>query len=263
MKKYVVLATNDVPKYIFYTPLVCWAWNKIDWHPIVFYNGAIGNGFGDICDLTIDLKIPFTPAFLSVDKYPSETVVQVSRLYGSCIYGVKKHDYLMTSDVDMLPLSDYWKPSPEPIAITSWGHNLSNEHYPICYLGMSASNWKRVMILNQHEVDYNRVIEEELSNRHITWTTDQDIITNYLDSIHDDIILIDRKVDKRTSYPIGRVDRSAWTLDHKQYIDAHLPHDILTNEKSYQKVMALLHHIWPSENFKWFEKYYRDFKKLL
>ena len=75
--------------------------------------------------------------------------------------------------------------------------------------------------------------------------------------------LIDREVDKRTGYPIGRVDRSAWTLDHKVFIDAHLPHDILTNEKSYQKVMNLLHHIWPTENFKWFEEYYRDFKKLI
>lgn len=259
MKKFVVLATNDVPKYMFYTPLVCWAWNKIGWHPIVFYQGAIGNGFEHFCDFS-GHEIQFTRVLLEVDKFPSATVAQVSRLYGSCVSGVKKHDYLMTSDVDMLPLSDYWHIDSRKI--TSWGHNLSNEHYPVCYIGMQSRLWENVMNING--VDYNKAIKEDLElYQPITWTVDQDIITKRIDWMAVKLNLIDREVDKRTGYPIGRVDRSAWTLDHKVFIDAHLPHDILTNEKSYQKVMNLLHHIWPTENFKWFEEYYRDFKKLI
>lgn len=257
MKKFVVLATNDVPKYLFYTPLVCWAWNKIGWHPIVFFYGSIAKGFGQICDLTLKQNINFQPAILKVEGYPSETIVQVSRLYGSCLSDYP-HDYMMTSDIDMLPLSDYWQGN----LVTSWGSNLSNEHYPIAYIGMPVVEWQEVMEI--YEDDYNALIKNDLDKiSPIKWTTDQDLITKRLDAYNGKIKLIDREIDKRTGYPIGRVDRSAWTLDHKVFIDAHLPHDILTNEKSYQKVMNLLTHIWPNESFKWFEEYYRDFKKLI
>lgn len=262
MKKYVVLSVNENPKYLFYTPLVCWAWARIGWHPIVFCSGPVDARLGFICDFTIDHKIPMLPAMVNVPEYPSDTIAQVSRLYGSCVYGVKGEDYLMTSDIDMLPLSNYWHVS--ELRITSWGHNLSDEHYPIAYIGMTTSLWRSVMRTEGY--DYNSEIKNDLMFKQfqpLKWTTDQDIITRRIDMTAAPLNLIDRPVDKRTGYPIGRVDRSAWHLNHDQFIDAHLPHDILTNEKSYKNVMELLHHVWPAEDFKWFEDYYREFKKLL
>lgn len=261
MKKYIVLSVNENPKYLFYTPLVCWAWHKIGWHPIVFCAGPMNDKLGFICDFTIDYRIPMLPAMVSVTEYPSETVAQVSRLYGACVYGVKPEDYLMTSDIDMLPLSNYWIVMR---GITSWGHNLSNEHYPICYIGMECYLWRNVMRTEGY--DYNEEMRQDLAIKDyhpIKWTTDQDIITHRIDTTAVKLTLINREVDKRTGYPIGRVDRSAWHLHHDQFIDAHLPHDILTNEKSYNNVMELLRKIWPSEDFGWFEQYYRDFKRLL
>jgi hypothetical protein len=245
--KYVVISTNEVPKYRFYQPLVEWAWRKLDWGVITF-NVGIECG---------DNRWP-----VECSGYKSETVAQVSRLYGACV--TKPGDYLMTSDVDMLPLSDYWKPKFDDI--TCYGRDLTDYHYPICYIGMNHDNWSLVMDLDGP--DYDKYISQDLifsrQSKNV-WCFDQDLITKNINKTwhRDKLTLVDRGTDKRTGYPIGRVDRSNWRLDHSVLIDAHLPHDILTSEDSFKKVINLLHTVWPSEDFKWFIQYYKDFKKTL
>lgn len=113
--------------------------------------------------------------------------------------------------------------------------------------------------------NYIRDIKQDLDSRpknSNAWLWDQDIITERLKK-YKIIFRVDRGIDRRTGYPIGRVDRSNWTLDHKTFIDAHLPHDILTNDKSFHNVMQLLHTVWPKEDWKWWLEYTKQFKKLL
>ena len=38
-EKYIVLSTNWNPDYLYYTPIVCWAWERFGWTPIVMLNG--------------------------------------------------------------------------------------------------------------------------------------------------------------------------------------------------------------------------------
>jgi hypothetical protein len=195
-----------------------------------------------------------------IEGYKSETIAQVSRLYGACV----ADGMIMTGDIDMLPLSDYWQP--ELDIVTTYGRDLTDYHYPICYVAMHTSRWMRVMKLfgDGDSKDYNSFIHRDLRQQENMWGLDQDIITERLLSYgKDKITHIDRGTDPRTGYPIGRVDRSHWTLDHPQLIDCHLPHDCLHNPQSYNKVMELLHKVWPNENFDWWENYHKEFKKLL
>lgn len=262
--KYVVLSTNDTPKYLFYTPLVCWAWRKFDWNSVLFFhlsdNSRNAHVRFNLVSQFLD-DVYFYP-LVDCSGFKSETIVQVSRLYAGAVI---EDGLLMTSDIDMLPLSDYWHPL--ETEFTSYGRDLTDYHYPICFLAGNANQWRRIM--DYHSSDaYDWFIEQDLyswSAKHKdTWTLDQQIITEMVLSYGKHrITRIDRGTDKRTGYPIGRVDRSAWHLNHDQFIDAHLPHDILTNEKSFRNVMELLRKIWPAEDFGWFEQYYRDFKRLL
>jgi hypothetical protein len=41
MKRYIVLGVNENPKYLYYLPLVTWAWRKIGWEPFIFYVGKV------------------------------------------------------------------------------------------------------------------------------------------------------------------------------------------------------------------------------
>lgn len=262
MKRYVVLGVNENPKYLYWVPLVTWAWRRLDWDVILFYSGL---QFDQRAVLSIQKTAQIeksTWGVRSINGYKSDTLSQVSRLYGSLIVG-KPNSIVMTSDVDMLPLSNYWNPS--DLNVTCYGRDLTDYHYPICYCAMTATKWIDVMLYTDE--DYNVCLEQDLNERpknSNAWLWDQDILTERLNRYGKKLLtLIPRGTDKRTGYPIGRVDRSHWTLDHPKLIDAHLPHDILTNDASFHKVMELLHHCWPKEDFKWFINYHREFKKLL
>lgn len=253
MDKLVSIGVNNVPKYLYYIPLVKWAWEQFGWRTIIFHVGP-ANKLTHLIDKISEGKVVFDVRQLSEWDYPSETVAQVLRFYAyshTC-------SFIMLSDSDMIPLSDYWNPHPDNV--TCYGRDLSDEHYPCCYVAMSSKNWRNVMGDKINQVKFD--LKEHYPKAKNKWTTDQNILTEKLSKIEDKI-LIDRGIDPKTNYPIGRVDRSRWSLNHTQLIDAHLPHDILTNDESYKKVCALLSHVWPTQDFSWYHSYHKEFKKLL
>lgn len=285
MKKYIILSVNDNPKYLFHVPLVCWGWKKLGWHPFLFIhepNRKEGDeGDYDIIDLSI-IERTICPTFWlpDINPYKSETIAQVSRLYAASL--IKSDSYLMTSDIDMLPLSNYWQPDVDKITV--YGRDLTDYHYPICYIGAKAPVWHSLMDIKPLEsygeicsfdqstasIDCDDLCREELRSymrrdmrmQANMWTLDQDLITERINNSN----FIPERIDRGTyknGYPVGRVDRSAWTLNHKRFIDAHLPHDILTNDQSFKKVLQLLHEVWPKENWNWWVSYYKEFKKMM
>lgn len=281
MKKYIVLSVNDNVDYLYFTPLTCWAWRQFGWEPILFYKDSDKNII-DLERLVWDAaKNPITHLLADQEGYRSDTITQISRLYGACIQddGVDWNGhrygrcYMMTGDIDMLPLSDYWKPmSDQP---TVWGHDLTGfGHYPICYIGMTASAWRLVMKMYEHRsgFGYDEMIKRDLDTLpqakdpdfYKYWFSDQDLITARLNEYgKEKITFINRgKNPKHTDYAFGRVDRGAWSLDHAQLIDAHLEQQTHHNPDKIRRLFELLRHVWPQEDFTWFEDYTDEFKKL-
>jgi hypothetical protein len=265
MKKYVVLSVNENPKYLFYLPLTAWAWRYFGWEVMLFMDGL--NDQPPIFELAHSYSPPLIKfgSKLLVDGYKSETVTQISRLYGACV--LPTDSYIMTGDLDMIPLSDYWKP--DESKITVWGHDLTSyQHVPICYIGMPAQRWIEVMGITSN--DYNAMIKRDLDRMpnaksqvfHEWWSVDQQLITDRINACQ-----FEKDFVYRGTYPNGyakgRVDRSAWHLNHEQFIDAHLMRDIYINEVNFNKTMELLHKVWPDEEFTWFKEYTNEFKKLL
>jgi hypothetical protein len=257
MKKYIVLSVNDNPDYLFHVPLTVWAWRKLGWEPIVFFHGESGK-----IKITTDFELKYLVADLQdIPEYQSETITQVSRLYGACV----ADGYIMTGDIDMLPLSDYWKPDLNKLTV--YGRDLTDYHYPICYIGAPSMIWKHVMDLVDN--DYNTMIKQDLDSmpqakgaKNVRWVTDQDLITERINNSTYIPERVDRGTDKRTGYPVGRIDRSNWKLDHAQYIDCHMYHGIQNDETKFKKTLDMLHTVWPQEDFKWWIEYYKEFKKL-
>lgn len=248
------LGVDNNPKYLFYIPLVRWAWEQFGWETFVFFIGKQTEISQFVESIIDDYNY-----YLDTDGYRTDTIAQVSRLYA----GWELQDHLiMTSDCDIIPLSNYWQPN--EYKITCYGRDLSDEHFPICFICMDSSDWQEVMKAEFYEIerDMNKDLALYVPKAKNIWTVDQNMITERLNQFSGKI-LVNRGVDPKTGYPVGRVDRSHWTLDHSVFIDAHLPHDILTNEESFKKVLQLLHTAWPKQDFKWFVNYYKEFKKLL
>lgn len=252
MKGTIIISTNEEAKYLHLLPLTVWCWKQFGWSTIIFYCSDKKELHRLIYDNTDAEWFKLNP----VDGFKTSTVAQVSRLYGACVTS----GMVMTADADMLPLSNYWKI--DYGQIHCYGRDLTDYHYPICFILMHSDFWKKVMNINSD--DFNSHIKRDLVHSDYEWVTDQNLITEKLLAFgKEKITHIDRGTDPRTGYPIGRVDRSHWTLEHQTLIDAHLPHDILHNPQSYNKVMELLHKVWPNEDFTWWENYTTEFKKLL
>lgn len=255
MDRLISIGVNNNPKYLYYIPLVKWCWEQFGWETFVFF---VGNN--NKCSDYVERVINGYGYYIHESQYKSETVAQCSRMYVASVY--PEDAFFMLSDADILPLVSYWQPYFDQI--TCYGRDLSDEHFPMCFVAMDSKRWKSVMdiqIDNSIDDMFRHIALYQPKAKNI-WTLDQNILTDRLNK-RKDKVLIDRGIDPITHYPIGRVDRSSWTLKHRHLIDCHAPHDILTNDSSFHKVMELLHTVWPKEDFKWFINYHREFKKLL
>ena len=124
MRKAVVIAHNGNPDYSFYVPIVNWLWRKLGWEVI-------------ITDISREIE------FKELKEYRTETISQCVRLYAANYYPF--YDYILVSDADMIPLSNYWNPDFKDI--TSYGRDLTDYHFPMAYIGMNVDNWCKVMEL--------------------------------------------------------------------------------------------------------------------
>lgn len=214
--KTIVLSTNDNQNYFGYLPFVQQAWNNLGWHTLTFYLGE---------KKIVSTKENRIIKIIKSKVLRDETMVQVSRLFACCI----SDEYLMTSDVDMLPLSNYWKPDEK--IITTWGRDLTDYgHYPICYIGMPAEKWRNVMgleksdtisdIIEKYLIAYPKAFSDKWTE---WWQVDQDIITEKLLLLNPVVI---ERGKNGCCLAARRADRSDWnnTKDISYLIDAHLPH---------------------------------------
>jgi len=261
--RYVVISVNSVAKYSYYLPIVSWAWRRYGWTPFLMFEGELNR-------VAWETMVPETIA-IQLNPVPginSDTLVQVARLF-ACNF--IKEGYIMTSDADMIPLSNYFNPKED--CITCYGRDLTDYHYPMCFIGMPANKWREVTDTKMWEGHDKKMhwIERALQNREDArssdnqkrWVADQNIITEYLIKYGIDQIIHENRGMYPNGYPIGRIDRSAWSLDHQQYIDCHAPHDVLENPESFDRLMAMLHKVWPSEDWQWMIDYTEKFKKSI
>jgi hypothetical protein len=268
MKKYIVLSVNDNVDYLYFTPLTCWAWRKFGWEPIVFYHRSKNTLEKQLLELMVFEKSGVKVVCLdSIDGYRSDTITQISRLYASWV--VNEPSYLMTGDIDMIPLSDYWKPDPNKVTV--YGHDLTGfGHFPICYIGGPDVYWSYFMNNIGHGV--NESIKRDLDTLpqakdpdfYKYWFSDQDLITERLKQYGTGKIDFINRGQGSHGYARGRVDRAngGWVFNQPELIDAHLMHQTHHSEEKTQKLYDLLHHVWPEEDFTWFKNYTDEFKKL-
>lgn len=240
MKKYVVISSDNNDSYLFLTSIITWAWNKLGWNVIVIipaHSNKTSLIEKYITDLGGENKISYLPDLTGyIDR--TETVAQCCRLYASGIID----GLIMTSDADMLPLSDYWHPQENEI--TAYGRNLSDRHYVMCYIAMDDKKWKDTLDIewnmeNSLIKDFSKREDVNSDNWEEWWQSDQNFITEKLNNAR--VVNIDRPINSETGYPVGRVDRSAWdkSLLQKERIDAHLFRKGYEDE-NWNKILTLI-----------------------
>ena len=221
MKKTVILSSNDNESYLPYLPYVQKAWNTLGWDTLTFYSGEkelVSSANNQIVNLDINIK------------YKAVTQIQVSRLFG--------HKYIkgliMTADIDMIPLCNYWNPKLEEI--TCFGSDLTKfKHHPICYIAASHDTWNKLI----PEASVVELLDKYPKAKRFSncWDVDQDIITERVNSA-------DKKISKnirlrgfnKYNLAYGRIDRYKWNETKEsedEKIDAHMPHPFNKDSADY------------------------------
>jgi hypothetical protein len=212
MKKTTILSTDDNENYISYLPYIQQAWNTLGWDTLTFYLGS-----KNIPSTKKNQIIKINP----ITGYRDCTVVQVSRLLA---YKYIQEGIIMTSDVDMMPLSNYWNPQYDQI--TCYGYDLTHfQQIPMCYIAANSNNWKSLIQSDSIESLLDQTSFGKSNNFNEWWFTDQLIITNKILEYTQKPVFINRGFSTN-NLAKGRIDRVAWDLTKNEdslKIDAHMP----------------------------------------
>lgn len=163
---------------------------------------------------TLRLQLP------TINGVRTETMAQAGRLYASSY--LPENSLVMTCDVDLIPLSDYWHPQQD--AITVYGHDLTDyTYYPMGYVAMKKEKWEEVMMLSANinkdmERDFDLTKAAYSDNWETWWNVDWDLLTKRLEKYKNEIRFINRGRRSDAPFAFGRIDRG----DSMKWIEA--PH---------------------------------------
>lgn len=241
MDKIVVVSTNNNPDYYWFAPYIEKAWNSLGWTvAMVVTHDVDVNQINFSSEKNIILKMPNVP------ELRTETIAQAGRLYAANF--LSGDNLIMTSDMDLLPLQDYWHPDPNDITI--YGHDLTwRTYYPMGYIAMTGVNWKKQMKLslntkedllrdaNETKIAFSDKWEE-------WWNFDWDLITKRLKPFADQIKFIDRGQTKK-GLALGRIDRADWLgTQDQEWIDAHCENNNVRHPEKIEKFLKVFEKVY-------------------
>ena len=219
----VVFSTNGHRDYEFFAPLAAHAWRVFGWEPLI---GTLG--LTDLVAATLrehNVRCAPIEPVLALECH-AITAVQTCRLYLAAAQ--PDNTYVMTSDVDMLPLSDFW-PKDGKNRITGWditGYPKEAAQVPICYVQATGAVWKEMM-RPAADCDWLEAtvagVGEIPGGVKGRWDADQELLTARVRAYGE------HRFEKFMRYDragIGRVCRSGWNegvarLARTPQIDCH------------------------------------------
>jgi len=237
MERIVILSTNNNPDYFHYLPYQLKAWNSYGWKVCVLKTH----------DVTAELIADYVITLPQFDGVRVETVAQASRLYAA--NHLPEDALLMTCDMDLIPLSDYWHPNPNNITI--YGHDLTwHSFYPMGYCAMTGAKWKeKFKLTGDTEYDMglaflkykDMVTSPDFS---VYWDFDWTFLTDTLKPFKNDLTFVDRgQIDiAGATLAKGRIDRyniAATQNQPEPFIDLHGHNTSMSNPERLAEFVSI------------------------
>lgn len=251
MNRYVVISTNNNPDYFEYIPFQEQAWANFGWGLIIMTTPDFNPvNFETRLSSTMVCRLPV------INEIRTQTLAQMGRLYAAHYIG--GNPLLMTCDMDLIPLSNYW--NPDPNRITNYGHDLTgHSFFPMGYTAMSADKWKEVMkITSNTREDILRDCELTLikgekaaysQDWETWWNTDWRLLTDRLTPYKKEMVVIERGKRKvqpnKGTYAFGRVDRGdQMTVPNEPLIDMHCENHNVKAPDKWNKFLSIYESVY-------------------
>lgn len=235
MKRVVVVSTNNNPDYYFYLPYIEKAWNSYGWDLAVMVTQDV-----DITKLLVNNPSTMICRLPEVEGVRQESIAQAGRLYAANY--IMGYDLIMTSDMDLLPLSNYWNPNVWDITV--YGHDLTDfSYFPMGYTAMNKEKWFDAMRLTGDtkadiERDANEYAYMVKSNEwEQWWNWDWRMLTDRLTGKE---IIHKHRGRQPNGFAYGRVDRgNSMQMISGELIDAHAENHNVQHPDKLNKFITL------------------------
>ena len=275
-KRKVILST-DVKNLFFtwFVPIVSLLWyEKMEWQPVILIVYLSEEDF----TLQINLIIKYAIASgievhkykhtLPTSKYPMKVSLTAVR-FGACVFDWPEDTYILTSDVDMWPLSadfynkeTYYNSAVHILYANGYGNPKSASEYAACYIGMKLSTWREVMKCHKGQDMMSFVAELRDFEGGNPWGIDQRGFTKRLKQWNG----FPNNVHFTSRNPrFDRIDRKyhknnyVWT---PQKVEAHVFRPAFTAE-NWPRIRAILSHVLDQEQMEWVDGYAEHICSLL
>lgn len=263
-----IISTTYDDNYLFYLPIVTWAWNKLG-VDVVCMVPDVKEYPQAICLLiNRTMKIMrFQTNSFTCPTHKEATYAQCSRLYACCL-DLPNDEVLITGDIDMAVFNKEFFEQLNDGNVHVVGADLVPAHqYPMCFIAMSVKTWRDVMWIQDGETSQHKLDQllGHLDCDHFRgnyWAKDQEEAWNHIVASVLSIIK-HMRASPGTQFATRRADRDGWPeVIPPDIIDAHLPRPGYTPE-NFAKILNLFQAMYPNENFDWMVDYRNEYIKLI
>ena len=240
MKRYVVVSSNNNPDYLFYIPYIEKAWNSLGWELCIMVTD-------DVKEIKINNPNTLVFKLPVINGLRTESIAQSGRLYSANYFDDEV--LLMTSDMDLLPLSYYWNPSSNDITI--YGHDLTDyTFYPMGYIAMTKTKWMLSMKLTNNTM--SDMYRDSAEYQHLAyandweswWNWDWTMITDRLKPLAD-VITFKNRGRQSNGFAYGRIDRgNSMAHVEGELIDAHCENNNVQHPDKLNKFLTIFESIY-------------------
>jgi hypothetical protein len=241
-KRIVVVSTSNKEDYYFYAPFIEKAWNDLGWQLCVMITAQTNEADLKLNNPeTVVIKMPV------IEGLREETIAQASRLYAANY--LPEDAVIMTSDMDLLPLQNYWNPKAEDITV--YGHDLTDyTYYPMGYTAMTGAMWKQIFKLNGDTANELVRDAKEIGLAYSDdwgqwWNHDWQLLTTRIKQSGIPVRFVNRGRRAGSCFAYGRVDRGdSMQTPNETLIDAHCENHNVQHPDKLSKFINLFESVY-------------------
>lgn len=272
--KAVISSTYD-DKYLYFLPIVCFCWQKLNVDVICFMpkpkdilTGRTKKEYDkDILVFGTAKNVGnIRLEFFEAPEHKEATYAQCSRLYGACL-DLPEDEVIITSDIDMAVFKV--PPFAHLGGFTVLGADLVPDgQLPMCYATATVKDWRDAFELNG--ITYQQALDRLLGEdecqdyRACRWSVDQEQLRIKIFNSNGSINLLTRS-NGQNQFAQNRYDRDdQFILDRlsPDTIDFHMNRPGY-EEKNFEIILTILKYHYPQDDFEWLKKYTEEYNKLL
>ena len=277
MNKYSILSVDSNPDYLFLAPITSAFWVEIGYTPFIM---VVDENFHPrMKNLVISLSESegaIIENLNHIEGFRTCNVAQISRLFAAASSLFKEDDYLITDDIDKIPVDFMWfnqQNFTKDIHIFD-PDELNYTRLKMGNIGMASSIWKKVIGIKEGDIRSNL---SSCMHQHLVkdsswdkgWNLDEWILTNSVfnsEYYPNQCQMIERGVNN-LGLRNYRIDRGAWTQTYNycrstKIIDIHI-HRKPWEGQVWQDLITIMGGVFSKEKINNFIEYRNEFVRLL